>query len=198
MLKELKIILVLIILLNKIPCQAQSNYKVTSDSFTIYGSSNIRDWAATIEEVDGVASITKADEFHYDIHEVRILIHTSSIKSIGVEGDAMNKKIYETLKTGRYPAISFMTTSALKSIPADGKEYFIEATGILTVAGVSKVVRIHSVISTVKPERITAEGNVLLKMSDFDIDPPTTLFGLLRVKDDISIHFKISLLPVEY
>jgi len=198
--KVLTIILMLVLILfpGKMPCYGQSNYEMAADySFIISGSSNIRDWMESADDADGIASITRIDDLHFDINEVRILIRTNAIKSIGVEGNAMNKKTYETLKTDRYPTIIFMITSPVRPVVADGKKRFIEAAGMLTVAGVTKVIRIHPTIWADQQGRITTEGDVFLKMSDFAIDPPTTLFGLLNVRDDITVHFKMSLVPAD-
>lgn len=164
-------------------------------SFIIRGGSNIRDWSESVDDADGIASVSMANETHLDIDEVRILIRANEIKSIGVEGTAMNKKTYETLKTDQYPTITFMVISPVRSVEADGKRHSIEADGTLTIAGISKKIKLHPAISVDGQGKINIEGDVFLKMSDFDIKPPVTLFGLLQVKDDFTVHFKISLIP---
>jgi hypothetical protein len=176
--------------------RGQSNYQMADDrSFIIQGSSNIRDWAESADDADGIASVSRADNTHFDINEVRILVRADGIKSIGVEGTAMNKKTYQTLKSDRYPVITFMITSPIRSIQADGKKRLIEVTGTLIILGVSRVVQLHPFISADSRGTINVEGEIFLKMSDFNIEVPVTLFGLLHVKDDIAVHFKVSLIP---
>lgn len=175
---------------------SQSNYKLADDyTFIIRGSSNIRDWSQSVDEVDGIAGITMPDEAHFDIDEISILIRANAIKSIGVEGTAMNRKTYETLKTTQYPTITFTATEPVNSIPANGKKSQMQAEGMLTIAGTSKKIILHPTVSADRNGRITVKGDVFLKMSDFNIDPPVTLFGLLRVTDHFAVHFKITLVP---
>ena len=184
------------LLLYAVPLFSQSNYRLANDyTFIIRGSSNIRDWSESVDDGDGIASINMVGEKYFDIEEVRILIRANSIKSIGVEGTAMNKKTYETLKTIQYPTITFIVTTPLRSVTANGRKIQVEADGMLTIAGVSKIITLHPTIYADMQGRINVEGDVFLKMSDFDIEPPVTLFGLLRVKDGFTVHFKITLIP---
>lgn len=197
MINKLKNGLILIWLLYSIPLYSQSNYNMDeSYTFLIQGSSNIRDWMEFVEEVDGVANIIRLDSMHFDIHEVKILIRVNSIKSMGVEGTAMNKKTYETLKADQYPVINFMILSPVRPVVVIGKKHFIETKGLLTVAGITKTIRLHPTILITKEGKVSVEGHVFLKISDFGIDPPVTLFGLLRVKDEVFVHFNVNLVPV--
>ena len=183
------------LLLYAFPLYSQSNYTLADDyTFVIRGSSNIRDWSESVDDVDGIANINIVDERHFDVEEVRILVRSSSIKSIGVEGTAMNKKTYETLKTIQYPMITFIVTTPLRSVAANGRKIRIQADGMLTIAGVSKIITLHPTIYG-RQGKINVEGDVFLKMSEFDIEPPVALFGLLRVKDSFTVHFKITLIP---
>lgn len=193
---KIKAVFTIALLILGLPLYSQSNYKMESDySFIIRGGSNIRDWSESVDDADGIASVNMVDEGHLDINEVRILIHSNEIKSIGVEGTAMNKKTYETLKTSQYPTITFMVTTAVRSLAADGKKHLIETDGILTIAGVSKIIKLRPVISAIPEGKIAIEGDVFLKMRDFGLEPPVTLFGLLRVKDEFTVHFEIALAP---
>lgn len=194
--KILPIILILTLLPGLRPCYSQSNYEITGDhSLIIKGSSNIRDWSQSVEDVEGVATVVRSDSDHFDVHEVKILIRTTSIKSIGIEGNEMDKKTYETLKADQYPTINLVVTTPLRSIPADAKKRFQEINAVLTVAGTEKSLKLHSSLSADKQGEILAEGEMFLRISDFHIRPPVTLFGLLRVKDDISIRFRVRLIP---
>lgn len=185
-----------VLLLYVFPLYSQSNYRLADDyTFVIRGSSNIRDWSESVDDVDGIANINMVDERHFDVEEVRILVRSSSIKSIGVEGTAMNKKTYETLKTIQYPMITFIVTAPLRSVAANGRKIRIQADGLLTIAGVSKIITLHPTIYADRQGKINVEDDVFLKMSEFDIEPPVTLFGLLRVKDSFTVHFKITLIP---
>jgi hypothetical protein len=194
--KNIKAVFIIALLFLGLPSYSQSNYKMERDySFVIRGGSNIRDWSESVDDADGIASVNMADEGRLDINEVRILIRANEIKSIGVEGTAMNKKTYETLKTSQYPTITFIVTTPVRSLTADGKKHLMETDGVLTIVGVRKIIKLHPVISAGPDGKIAVEGDVFLKMSDFGIEPPVTLFGLLRVQDEFTVHFSIKLTP---
>jgi hypothetical protein len=42
-----------------------------------------------------------------------------------------------------------------------------------------------------------ATGSLPLLMSDFGIDPPTAMFGLIKVHDQITVRFKLIATPQE-
>jgi hypothetical protein len=175
---------------------SQSNYKMGSDySFIIRGGSNIRDWSEFVADADGIASVSMEKEGYLNIYEVRILIRASDIKSMGVEGTAMNKRTYETLKADQYPTISFIATTPVGFLAMDGKKHLVETDGILVIAGTRKIISLRPIVSVNTDGNIDIEGDVFLKMSDFGINPPVALFGLLQVKDELTVHFSVRLTP---
>lgn len=195
--KLIRITLIICLLSWRFPSRAQDNYKMTGNySFIVRGSSNIRDWAETVYDVEGTAYVNRKPD-QAEIIEMRLLFRVYSIKSIGVEGNVMNEKTYETLKAGVYPSITFIITSPVNPVLTDGKRHFVEASGLLTIANISKIMKLHPAVSFSLSGIMTAEGSVFLRMSDFGLTPPVTLFGLLKVRDDVVVDFKITMEPHE-
>jgi polyisoprenoid-binding protein YceI len=61
--------------------------------------------------------------------------------------------------------------------------------GKLTISGVSKDVWV-SVACKVNPdESIQADGSCKLKMSEYNVSPPTFMFGAMKTGDEVSIKF---------
>jgi len=171
--------------------QSKYNYALAHDySLTIHGGSNLHDWTETVGKSDGIGAVYWNDNGSFDLNGLKLIIEANSITS--TEGSVMNDKTYKALKTGKYPAITFMLTSPVKSVQSDGKKYQVEASGTLTIAGVTKPVVLHATVTADTHGKITFEGSQPIKMSDFGIDPPTALFGMLKVTNDITVQFKTS------
>jgi polyisoprenoid-binding protein YceI len=95
-------------------------------------------------------------------------------------------KIQETMQTNvleseKYPEIRFRSTNIT---PLSGQAWTV--TGPLTLHGVSKVVSVE-----VRRDGEAYTGRARLKQSDFGIQPVTIGGGVVRVKDELDISFRI-------
>ena len=167
----------------------QDIYVLCNDyAVTIHGSSNLHDWVETVGKVTGRGNIIKNNNGSFDLNAFSIVIDVLSIKS--TEGSIMNSKTYQALKAGKYPTITFTLTSPVKAIQAGAEGYSARAEGSLTVAGITRPVNIQAKISANGEGKIIVEGSQEINMSDYGIEPPTALMGMLKVKSNITIIFK--------
>ena len=95
-------------------------------------------------------------------------------------------KVQETMQTAvleskKYPEIRFRSTTVT---PLGGQAW--KVTGPLTLHGASKVVSVE-----VRRDGETYAGSARLKQSDFGIQPVTIGGGVVKVKDELDISFKI-------
>lgn len=157
---------------------------------TIHGSSNLHDWTETAERVTGHGSITKRNDGSFDLKELTIEVDVLSIKS--TEGGIMNSKTYQALKAGKYPRITFTLAGPLKLFPGKGEGYVMKASGNLFIAGVTRPVNVLAKVFEGGGGEVSVEGMQKINMSDYGIDPPTAMMGMLKVRDAISIYFKAS------
>ena len=108
----------------------------------------------------------------------------------------MNKDLHETLKARQYPSISIVIQEAgLKSgaVLAGGHEWtYITAKAQLTVAGVERSVRLKIKAQQTGPGTYRFLSQYTIKMTDFNIEPPTAMLGLIKVNDRIEIHFDLT------
>ena len=108
----------------------------------------------------------------------------------GGRGPSMNKKIKKALKAATYPHVSFTQTEAIHLASKDDGNTVVNATGSLNIAGVEKVVTIE-LTATTQENQLVFTGKYPMKMSDFDIEPPSAMFGQIETKDDITIEFEL-------
>ncbi|MFA6059063.1 MAG: YceI family protein [Taibaiella sp.] len=164
---------------------AQSSYPLSGDcSIKIHGDSNLHGWEETAKKVSGSSQISWNSDGTFNVTALRLAIDVMSIKS--TEGSTMNNKTYKALNASKNPSITFTLTTPLKSV-ANGS--MINATGNLTIAGVTRQVVLHVKATTYGHSKIVFDGSQKIKMSEFGITPPTALLGTLKVADNVTIKF---------
>ena len=105
----------------------------------------------------------------------------------------MNHDLQEALRAEAHPYIRYELDQLrpLESGDADPSWQHFRATGQVTVAGVTR--RVEQVLQARRLDngRLRATGSVELRMTDFGIEPPSTLFGLIRAEDTIVVVFDL-------
>ncbi|HRK29223.1 MAG TPA: YceI family protein [Chitinophagales bacterium] len=168
--------------------KGQGVYKLQGAKIHITGTSTLHNWLAEIKKTTGKVSIAEG-EGGLKLQDVFIEIDANSIKS--EKGSVMENNIYSALNTKKYPSITFQL-SKVNSFTITGNEISASVRGNLTVAGTSKATDL-----TVKGKmkgngEIEFTGSKKLKMTDFNIKPPTFMFGAMKTGDEVEISFTVS------
>ena len=189
---QARVIIALLTTLIFIQGYTQETYVVDSHEIVIYGNSNIQSWSAEVEDFSGTFILHIEEGKITDIENVDIRMEGESIQ--GSEGRRMNNKIYETLDTDNHPEISFLLRDVL-SLAENPGTAIVSARGVITVAGVSRVVEMNTTGQLLSNGRVVFEGKQDLKMSDFRMDPPRAMFGALRTRDEVEVEYRVVLRP---
>ncbi|MCC7245438.1 MAG: YceI family protein [Saprospiraceae bacterium] len=169
---------------------AQENFRVTNFSLAIQGTSNLHDWESTAKTMNGTGSMQTEGGKLKAIQSLYVEIPVKSIKS--TKGSIMDGKTYDALKSGSNPNIIFKL-ERVSGLTQSGGNYDIKATGSLTIAGASKQIDLNVRGTQNGAGSFTFSGSKSLKMTDFNIKPPTALFGTLTTGDDVKIVFSVTL-----
>ncbi len=163
------------------PYQVKAQYILDDKVSFVYinGTSTLHDWTASVEQMKGTLQAEVEDNHLVKISSLSMSIPATSLKS-GKE--AMDKNMYKALKTDQYPEIVYRLKSHTIHNGA------ITTKGELTIAGVTKSVE-TKVTQKEAGKHIKVDGEVKLKMSDFNIKPPEFLFGAFKTGDEITITF---------
>ena len=158
----------------------------------IKGSSNIHDWESTAKKVNGYGQFGMAEDGGIAIENCLINIDVKSIKSS--KGSIMDKKTWKALKADQYSNIIYrfnriLTTTAT----AEGFKATVE--GTLSIAGTKRVISLAITGKSLGNGDLEIAGTKALKMTDFNIEPPTALLGALTTADDITIEFRMTFGP---
>lgn len=166
---------------------AQQNYKVAgTPSIAIAGTSTMHDWTMTSKLATSQAQFeTDATGQLIKVNSLWLTIPAESLKS---GKGAMDKNAYNALKTDKNKEIRFQLTST--TITGNT----ITAQGTLTIAGTSKPTEL-TVTGKPDPNGIRFQGSKKIKMTDFNVEPPSFMFGSVKTGDEITITFDITLSP---
>ncbi|UII25546.1 YceI family protein [Fulvivirga maritima] len=166
-----------------IEVKAQSRFEVDSQQseLKVKGSSTMHDWEASAQEVFGKADI-KAGGDEEEIQSLSFKLKGESLKS-GKSG--MEEDMYEALDTKGHPWIVY---EFKKIIGTEGG--YLYTSGILTISGTSKKMEIPVEVKKAA-DQVTFVGEISFKMSDFGIEPPTAILGVLKTDDEVTVNFNI-------
>ena len=100
----------------------------------------------------------------------------------------MDKKAWRALKSDAFKNITYkLNTSKLMTEKEDLA--YLETIGFLTIAGVTKEVKIDLYCKKNKDGSINCRGQYKLKMTDYNVEPPFYMDGLLSAGEAITIDF---------
>jgi polyisoprenoid-binding protein YceI len=167
------------------------SYKVSPSRevvMNLLGTTPIKDWTMRAHGLTGEATmvITKDNRLSA-IHAL-----TFSLPVYNLQGDerGMDEDAYRALKADRYRDIVFNLTSATIA-PQGDHLYLISALGTLTVAGVTRTVTLQMHSRVTKDGTMICTGSEALKMSDYNVERPSILFGVIKAGDGIVLTFNL-------
>ncbi len=175
-------------LVNHAHAQVRSYRPAAGSTITLTGTSTLHDWEMISESLKSEAVFNTSGEGSPEsLESVIFRMNTNSLKS---DKSGLDKRAYEALDAKRHPEIVFRTNGS-GNLQKNGDKYHISSAGELTVAGVTRQVSVNAVCINGGDERLICSGSTLLKMSDFNIDPPVMMLGALRTGDEVTVTYRI-------
>ena len=181
-------------ILNLVLCisiQAQT-FQLATDSattITVTGTSTLHGWTVAVNEVQDVPTtliLAGENENTVDSFAFGVVINSMD----GGRGASMNAKITKALQATAHPIISYQQNKpAIMSEIDDAGNFSLISKGTLKMVGLEKVVEIE-VMGQKTEAGITLKGSKPLKFSEFDIEPPSAMFGQIVCGDDIAVNFE--------
>lgn len=163
---------------------AQNQLSLSGTSkIVVKGSSSLSDWEMKSDSAKGmlVAKVNKGKL--QNAEELEIAVPSESLKS-GRSG--MDDNAYKSLKTSTHKEIKFYSDDIKVSKEA------IVANGKLTIAGTTKPIVVNGKCLVGEDGSVNCKGSQKLKMTEFDVEPPTAMFGSITTGDEIEIVFEVS------
>lgn len=176
--------------------EAQNTVELTLEEgheMMIDGSSNIRDWDAQINTLNTTFVMNEFDASdlssltadHFQSLELSI-----PVEDIESGSGKLTNNMHKYLKEKDHPNITF-NLSDIESVTVNGNQATITANGVVNAAGVDHETTM-TVDATFEDGNVTFSGTQQLKMTDFNIDPPTAVLGTIRARDEIDIIYSLT------
>ena len=150
--------------------------------FTVSGTSTVRGWTCSVRGAARVASGSSAPApgFAAGVQSATLTVPVADFECPDEE---MTEHLLEAMKPAEFAEITFR----LESYEASGEG--AEASGTLTIQAVTKPVR-FPIALTPSGAGVEIAGELRLDMTDYGVEPPVVLLGILRVRPDIRIEFE--------
>jgi RNA polymerase sigma factor (sigma-70 family) len=181
-------------------------YSKSGSKLRIEGTSSIPDWQAESSLIGGFIEVgpgfplepgqsvktgsvqAQADPF----------ILARSLKSVDKDGrpdsDSMDRAMHALLRAENNPKLFFHLAELTLKETAKSKDrpYVFDAKGQLAVAGVTNEITMPLNILPMTDKKLKISGNVAVKMTDFEIEPPRmdASSGMIKIGDTVKISFE--------
>ena len=168
--------------------QQSYNYPIDSlPSISISGTSTLHGWTVTAGEVtDFPSNLTLSLEETQTIDSFSFSVAVMSLD--GGRGASMNGKIQTALQATTSPTITY-SQSQPAALVKQADQWTLSSTGTLTMAGKEKAITVDVQLEE-QDGTLVFKGSKDLKMSDFEMTPPSAMFGQIQTHDAITVHFE--------
>lgn len=156
-------------------------------SLSINGTSNVNDFECNYNSPPAADTLEYAVEFkeseiHVEGDELNMYVESFDCGKKGI-----NRDFRKTLRSEEYPTIN-VTLERL--IHENGRPVIAEV--LITLAGVSRIYQVDISNQTLNNDVREIYGKQVIRLSDFNLEPPRALFGLVKVRDEMDINFTLS------
>ncbi len=163
-------------------------------TMTVSGTSTLHDWECDIKSFTGNIEIAESIvsknkvESGDEIHSMTIVIPVKNI--VSPRGATMDGKIYKAFKSDEHPEIIFELKNN-KVSATDGDEFTVDAKGKLTMAGKTNQVELTALGMFLPDGKLSFKGVYKMNMVDFDMTPPTAMYGQIVTGEEVEIKFEL-------
>lgn len=113
------------------------------------------------------------------------------VRSLRCGNKRMDRDLYRAMRTDEFPLMTFrLWTYQMISPPAAGA-FTVKAVGALGLAGRENVVMVDVQVERRPDGKVRVRGSKALRMSDFGIEPPTAMLGLIKAHDRVVVRFDL-------
>ncbi|MGA9520394.1 MAG: YceI family protein [Myxococcaceae bacterium] len=165
--------------------------KPVSSRVWLKGDSSVRSFRCDAKSVDtrlpglaqagSVEALSRAEV----TGEVKILVFT-----LDCANRTMNDHLQNALKMREHPQIALKVNS-VKLGERKGDAVNVIAKADLTISGQTRSIVLNAVANET-PSGLVLSGEHKLKMTDYGVQPPSLMLGTMKVKDDVTVGFELS------
>lgn len=167
---------------------------IENSEIIILGTSNVTDYTCKLYDFSNNSNIEISSEvFGHTIKLQNAKVQLQA-KGFDCENRIMTNDFFKAIKGEQHPIISveFHQFTLTEDVAQHPVQQNIPSKISIRLAGVRNFYSPRLSSLKVKSDQLTFTGFVDLKMTDFDIVPPTALFGTVKTADEIRVEFQIT------
>ena len=172
---------------------SQSIYKINDskdNNMKLSGTSTLHNWTMNAQTFTSDAQFGLTTGNDNQLASLKSLTFSLVVNNLKSGEKGLDKNAYKALKTERYKEIVYKLTSATV-LPEKEKKYLIKTHGNLSIAGVTKEVTMDVYCTVNSDESITCTGSDNMKMTDYQVKPPSLFLGTMKTGDAITVDFTL-------
>lgn len=150
------------------------------------GDSTLHPYTSTATKFQATVAVTRVKGGQPRYSDLEVVIPVLSLKS---GNGALDDNLYKALNAKRYPTIRFTATGGGFSLSEAGA-VSVEARGKLMIAGAEKDAAVKT-SGKLAGDTFRLEGRQELLMSNFGIQPPVLMGGLIKCSDKIVVYYDL-------
>jgi polyisoprenoid-binding protein YceI len=160
----------------------------------IEGTSNVHAWKCEASDVDATIDLDAGLGAPANKIVKKVSV-TLPVKGLKCGHGKMDENLQKALKANENANITY-TLTTIEALPGETKDAFtIRASGTLTLAGAENAITMDIAASRLADGTIKATGTVPVKMTAFQVKPPTAMFGTIKCGDEVKIKFDLVVGP---
>jgi hypothetical protein len=165
--------------------EAQVNYRAASAAIAVAGTSSLNNWE--LKSQNGTVTATfEMDENGKPIEVIGLSV-TLGVASLKSGKTGLDNNAYRSLLVHDFAQIKFGSVQG--TIKPSGPNYIVVCNGIMQVAGKSVNTSIVATCVLQADGSLSCTGTKDMKMTDFDITPPSFMLGTIKTGNEIKLSF---------
>lgn len=148
----------------------------------IEGTSNVNAFTCEGNRITGQGAFGGGGQ---EVSDLSVVV---PVRSLDCGNRQMNKDLFTALKGAAHPRITFSLSGLTTSGGSSASWQRARAAGQLQVAGISRPAQLDLQVRRLPDGRLQLRGSAALLMSDFGIEPPTAMLGLIKARNAFTVH----------
>jgi len=159
---------------------------------TVQGTSSMHDWHCKTNKINAYVDVDPG--YTKDLTKVARPISSVKVnivvKSLTCGNSQMDRNMYGTLKADQNQIIKYsLSDYDILNGSASPTSFAASTNGTLSIAGETKPIEMKISAERLADGQAIARGEQTLLLTDFGIQPPSFMFGALKVGNEIKVKF---------
>jgi hypothetical protein len=158
---------------------------------SIHGSTNINSFQCNLRQYrnnDTLEYVSNNESIELKFSRNRMLV---PVKGFNCGNSKITKDFLQTLKSDEYPHLEIFFRSFRNHSIRDNS--YIDGVVDITLAGATKRYVVRYFARKPDMETILLTGTQAVNFSDFKLDPPQKMMGLIQVQECLEVEFNLTL-----